>query len=269
MAYEILVLDIDGTLTTSEKKITKETLDAIRIIQKRGHKVVLASGRPTPGIYPVADTLKMHKYGGYILSFNGAKIIDCTTKEVIYQKVLPPELLPEIYDAAIKFDTGLITYDNEQVLVATEVDPYIEKEAKLNRLQYKKIPNFLDYVTFDVNKCLMTAEPEYLAKVEQLMKRRFAGRLSIYRSEPYFLEVVPLNVDKADSLSKLLDHLHLSREQMISCGDGFNDITMIEYAGMGVAMANAQQLVKDAADYITLSNDNNGIAHVINEFMLT
>lgn len=268
MAYEILVLDIDGTLTTSDKKITKETLDAIRIIQKRGHKVVLASGRPTPGIYPVADALEMSKYGGYILSFNGAKIIDCTTNEVIYQKVLPSELLPEIYASAVEFGTGLITYDNEQVLVAGEVDPYIQKEAKLNKLQYKQIPNFLEYVTFDVNKCLMTADPEYLAEVEQKMKERFAGRLSIYRSEPYFLEVVPLNVDKADSLSQLLDYLNLSKEQMISCGDGFNDITMIEYAGMGVAMANAQQLVKDVADYITLSNDDNGVVHVINEFML-
>ncbi|MNC58853.1 Sugar phosphatase YidA [compost metagenome] len=79
---------------------------------------------------------------------------------------------------------------------------------------------------------------------------------------------MPKNIDKAFSLGKLLDHLGLSREQMISCGDGFNDISMIEYAGMGVAMANAQEIVKSKADYITLSNDEDGIAHVIEEFML-
>ena len=268
MAYEILVLDIDGTLTTSEKTITKETLEAIRNIQKRGHKVVLASGRPTPGIRPVAEELDMSSYGGYILSFNGARIIDCSTNEIIYQRVVSSSLLPEIYEAALEYNTGLITYDEDKILVANKVDDYIIKEAKINKLSYEVIPNFLDYVTFDVNKCLMTGDPDHLAEVEKKMKERFEGRLNIFRSEPYFLEVVPMHVDKAESLSKLLDSLHLSKEQMISCGDGYNDITMIQYAGMGVAMANAQQKVKEVADYITLSNDNNGVAHVINEFML-
>ena len=268
MAYEILVLDIDGTLTTTDKTISKETLQAIRNIQKRGHKVVLASGRPTPGILPVAKELEMSKYGGYILSFNGARIIDCSTNEIIYQKVLPKDCLKEIYQAALDYETGLITYDEEQVIVATEVDEYIEKEAFINKLSYKQVPDFLDYVTFDVNKCLMTGEPEYLAQVEVKMKERFAGKLNIFRSEPCFLEIVPMDIDKAESLGRLLDYLHLTKEQMISCGDGYNDITMIQYAGMGVAMANAQQKVKEVADYITLSNDDNGIAHVINEFML-
>ena len=268
MAYEILVLDIDGTLTTSEKTITKETLEAIHNIQERGHKVVLASGRPTPGIRPVAEELNMSSYGGYILSFNGARITDCSTNEIIYQRVISSSLLPEIYEAALEYNTGLITFDEEKVLVADKVDEYIIKEAKLNRLSYEVIPNFLDYVTFDVNKCLMTSDPNHLAEVELKMKERFEGRLNIFRSEPYFLEIVPMHVDKAESLSKLLEFLHLSKEQMISCGDGYNDITMIQYAGMGVAMANAQQKVKEVADYITLSNDNNGVAHVIKEFML-
>ncbi len=268
MAYEILVLDIDGTLTTTEKTISNETLQAIINIQKRGHMVVLASGRPTPGIWPVARKLEMEKYGGYILSYNGARIINCSTNEIIYQKVLPHELLPEIYQAAKEYKTGLLTYDEHSILVATKMDEYIEKEAWINKLPYTQIPDFLDYVTFDVNKCVMTAHPDYLAQVEIKMKERFEGRLNIFRSEPFFLEVVPLHIDKAESLGQLLDYLHLSREQMISCGDGYNDITMIQYAGMGVAMANAQQKVKEVADYITLSNDNNGVAHVINEFML-
>ena len=268
MAYEILVLDIDGTLTNTEKNITEDTLQAIRNIQDRGHKVVLASGRPTPGIRPIAEQLEMSKYGGYILSFNGAKIIDCKTNETIYQKVLPHELIPAIYNAALEFKTGLITYDDDEVIAATDVDDYIIKETKINHISYRQVKNFVEYITFDVNKCLMTGEPEHLAEVENALKKRFEGQLNIFRSEPFFLEIVPLHVDKAESLGKLLDHLHLSKEQMISCGDGYNDITMIQYAGMGVAMANAQQKVKEVADYITLSNDEDGVAHVINEFML-
>ena len=268
MAYEILVLDIDGTLTTSEKTISKETLAAIRNIQKRGHKVVLASGRPTPGIWPIANELELSTYDGYILSFNGARIIDCATNQIIFQKTVPHDLLPEIYEAAMEYNVGLLTYDEEQILSATEIDEYIKKEAWINKLPYTQVPNFLEHITFDVNKCLMTGDPDHLAQVEAKMKDRFAGRLNIFRSEPFFLEVVPLHIDKAESLSELLDYLHLSKDQMISCGDGYNDITMIEYAGMGVAMANAQKKVKEVADYITLSNDNNGVAHVINKFML-
>lgn len=268
MAYEILVLDIDGTLTTSEKKISNDTLNAVLATQDRGHKVVLASGRPTAGIRAVAKQIRLNEYGGYILSFNGAKIINCKTEEIIYQKTLPKDIIPELKAAADEFGVGIITYEEDAIVVGTKIDNYMEIEAKINHLPLKEVENFADYVSFDVNKCLMTGEPSHLAKVEEQMKERFGDIVNIYRSEPFFLEIVPPNVDKADSLSHLLDRLNLSKTQMISCGDGYNDLTMIQYAGMGVAMANAQQVVKEAADYITLSNDEDGVAHVIHEFIL-
>lgn len=267
MAYEILVLDIDGTLTNSEKLISERTKQAIFDLQERGHLVVLASGRPTPGIMPLAKQLKMEQYGGYILSYNGAKVIDCKTGEVIYQKTLPATYIQTLYDAAIEFDTGLITYDKDGVVSARKVDEYVKVECKINKLSVKEIDDFVSYVNYPVNKCLMTGDGLYLAKVEEEMKKRLGDVLSIYRSEPFFLEIMPQNIDKAYSLGKLLDHLGLSKEQMICCGDGFNDVTMIEYAGMGVAMENATQVVKDKADFITLSNDNDGVAHVIEKFM--
>lgn len=267
MAYEILVLDIDGTLTTSEKIISERTKQAIFDLQERGHRVVLASGRPTPGVMPLAKELKMDQYGGFILSYNGAKVIDCKSGEIIYQKVLPVECIKHLFEAAEEFNTGIISYDSDGIVSGRGTDQYVETEARINKLSVKQVDNFVEYVSYPVNKCLMTGEGLYLAEVEVEMKKRFGSELSIYRSEPYFLEIMPQNIDKAYSLGKLLDHLGLSREQMISCGDGFNDLTMIQYAGMGVAMENATQVVKDAADYITLSNDNDGVAHVIEKFM--
>lgn len=268
MAYEILVLDIDGTLTTSEKTISKDTLNAVLKIQERGHKVVLASGRPTPGIRDIAKQIKLNEYGGYILSFNGAKIINCKTNEIIYQKTLPNDVIGDLHKSAVEFGVGIITYSDDEIISGTDIDEYMEIEARINHMPLRKVENFGEYVTFDVNKCLMTGEPSHLAKVEEKMKERYGHFLNIYRSEPFFLEVVPQRVDKADSLSHLLERLNLSKTQMISCGDGYNDLTMIQYAGMGVAMANAQEVVKEAADYITLSNDEDGIAHVINQFIL-
>lgn len=268
MAYEMLVLDIDGTLTNSKKEISQVTKDAIRAIQERGHHVVLASGRPTPGIIPIAKELELEKFGGYILSFNGAKVMDCKNKEVIFQNTIQPELIESIYQAAVEEKVGVISYDDTSIITASEIDEYIEKESKINHMPIKRVDDFVSYINYPINKCLMTGEPSYLATVEERMKARFGDKLSIYRSEPFFLEIMPLNIDKANSLEKLLDALGMSKEQMISCGDGYNDLTMIQYAGKGVAMANAQKEVKEAADYITLSNDADGVAHVIDKFML-
>ena len=91
---------------------------------------------------------------------------------------------------------------------------------------------------------------------------------SIYRSEPYFLELVPLGIDKAQSLTVLLEKLDMKREEMVAVGDGFNDLSMIQFAGLGVAMANAQDVVKEAADYVTLSNEEDGVAAVVEKFLL-
>ncbi len=268
MAYEILVLDIDGTLTNSQKEITKKTLDAILKIQKRGHIVVLASGRPTPGILNLAKELNLSKYNGYILSYNGAKIINCATNEIIHNKVIDRALIPSIYEAALLHEVGIISYEGDTVIAGTPIDEYMIKESKINNLPIKQVEDFVKYINFDINKLIMTHEPAHLEKVEIILKEQFRDSLNIYRSEPYFLEIMPLNIDKAYSLSILLEHLGLSKDQMISCGDGYNDLTMIEYAGMGVAMANARDTIKQAADYITLSNDEDGIAHVIHEFMI-
>ena len=268
MDYQMLVLDIDGTLTTSKKEISPETLDAIMKIQQLGYHVVLASGRPTAGIVPVAKQLQLGKYGNYILAFNGAKIINCKTQQVIYQKILPRNIIPILWEEAIEKGVGLISYENDSVITGTKIDSYMELESKINGIPIRTVDNFPEYIDFDVNKCLMTGEPTILAELERKLKQRFNGLINIFRSEPYFLELMPQNVDKAHSLSKLLVSLGLSAEQMICCGDGFNDISMIEYAGLGVAMENAQDLVKQASDYITSSNDNNGILQVIQQFFL-
>lgn len=266
MNYKIIVLDLDGTLTNSKKEISKPTLDALIDIQERGYKVVLASGRPTPGVLPLAKEVQLDKFGGYVLSYNGAKIIDCRTNEVIYQKTLPGEVIPELYNAAVESNVGIISYDNDCVVVGRELDKYIELEARINHIPPKKVDNFAEYIDYPVNKCLMTGEHEVLLEVQKKLQNKYKSLLSIYFSEPFFLEIMPQNIDKAHSLIKLLNTIGITSEEMVCCGDGFNDISMIEIAGLGVAMENAQDVVKQTADFITYSNDDDGILHVIKKF---
>lgn len=265
---KVLVLDIDGTLTNSEKEISPETKKGLLHIQERGHKVMLASGRPTPGMERYAKELEFEKYGGYLLSFNGGKIINCRTGETVFQKTLPKEVIPGIFKMAVSEDCGFITYMYEEILCGTRMDEYIELESRINGMPVRCVDNFLDYVDFDVNKCLMTASPEKAAMMEKALQEKFGDIMSIYRSEPFFIELMPKGINKASSIDRMLSTVGLKRENTICCGDGFNDMTMIEYAGVGVAMANAQEPVRKAADYITKSNDEDGLVDVIGKFIL-
>lgn len=266
---KVLVLDIDGTLTNSQKIITGNTKQAIIDAMKRGHKVMLASGRPTPGMKRYAEELELSNYDGYLLSFNGGKIIHCKTGEILFQKLLPNEVVKSIYDYAIKNGCGLITYLGDDIILTTKKDEYIEIESKINGMECREVSNFVDYVSnYDLNKMLMTAPPDKAAVFVEELQEKYKDILSIYRSEPFFIEIMPKNVDKAASLDRMLTSLGLTRENAICCGDGFNDKSMIEYAGVGVAMENAQPAVKEVADYITKSNDEDGIVEVIDKFVL-
>lgn len=267
MEYKLIALDIDGTLTNSEKQISTPTLEALLDIQQRGYTVVLASGRPAAGVRNLADELKLDKYGSYVLSYNGGLITDWRTKEPIYKQTLPQSVIPELYDFAVRNNAGIITYENDTIIAGTAINKYMQLEADITKMEIKKVDNFPEYVSFPVIKCLMSGEPELMEGLEKNLKKKYKSLLNIFRSEPFFLEIVPKNVDKAQSLLRLLTSLGLSSEQMICCGDGFNDITMIEVAGLGVAMENAQEAVKSAADFITDSNDDNGILRVINRFL--
>lgn len=265
-SYKMLVLDIDGTATNSRKQVTPETREAVIRLQQAEIPVAIASGRPSQGIAAVADTFQFQKYGGYILAFNGAKIINWKTKECVYSRTLTSSMARRLARDAREFQIGMITYEDSCLVSATPEDSYMEIESKINRLPIYVPESFDRYLEHPVPKCLFTGDPDLLEKVEPILADKYCHEAQIFRSEPFFLEATPKNIDKAYCLEKLLKILSLSREELICCGDGYNDISMIQFAGLGVAMANAQEKVKEVADYITASNDEDGVASVIRKF---
>lgn len=267
MKYKLLVLDIDGTVTNSQKEVTKKTKEAIVRLQERGIPVAIASGRPPQGVYKVAEELEFQKFGSYILPFNGARILNYKTRECVYEKTLPPRLPAKLWKDAKEYGIGIITYRGDEIISGTAPDSYMEIEGKINSIPIIYREDFGTYVDFPVNKCLLTGKPEDLEALEPVFAQKYVHEAQVFRSEPYFLEVTPKNVDKAYCLRHLLEILGIKREEMVCCGDGFNDLSMIQFAGLGVAMANAQEAVKEVADYITeQDNDHDGIAEVIEKF---
>lgn len=267
MGYKLLALDLDGTLTNSKKEITEHTLQTLIEAQEQGVKLILASGRPTYGVAPLADKLQLNRYEGYVLSYNGGEIVDWKTGEMMYKNLLDPQVLPYLYQCAKDNGFAIVTYDGKYILTENPDDEYVLKEAILNVMQIKRVDNFLEAIKHPVAKCLITGEPTRLALLEKEMRQHLAGKMGVFRSEPYFLELVPEGIDKAESLAVLLKEIGIVREELIAIGDGFNDQSMIQYAGLGIAMGNAQDVVKQHADWVTLTNDEDGVAYAVEKFI--
>ncbi len=269
MKYKLLVLDVDGTLLNDAKEITKRTLSALLKIQQMGVRVVLASGRPSYGLMKVAKTLELGNYGGFILSYNGCQIINAQNGEILFERRINPEMLPYLEKKARKNGFALFTYHDNLILTNNSDDEHVLDEAELNDLVVIEEEEFSTAIDFAPCKCMLVSDDEAaLVALEEHWKKRLSGVLDVFRSEPFFLEVVPCSVDKANTLGALLEHLGVKREEVMAIGDGTCDVAMLQLAGMGVAMGQAPDSVKACADYITASNEEDGVAAVVEKMIL-
>lgn len=267
MKYKLIALDLDGTLKNSNNEITPKTKEALIQAQKLGIKVVLASGRPTAGLRHEARELELEKYGGYILSFNGARVVDVQTGKTVYEQTLTIDEAKRSYDRAKEFGLTCITYEDD-ILVTEDIDDkYACAEACINDIPKRKVESFKESLKDPIHKVLLTGQPDYVASIEEEFKKPFGDSLSIYRSAPFFIEVMAKGIDKAASLDKLVKLLKIKQEEVMAFGDGYNDLSMIEYAGLGVAMDNAVAGVKARANEITLSNNDDGIAYTLKKYI--
>ncbi len=266
--YRLLALDIDGTLVNDQKEITAHTTEVLLRAQGQGLRIAIASGRPPEGIASLAGQLRLCRYGGFVMAFNGGAIVDCAAQTVIYERLLDTEVYRHLYERGNTGDFRILSYVDGHIACEDIENEYVKHTATRNRMPLMKIGSFLDVVTFPEPKCIIVGNPDKLEHLEKELVSYYNGRVSIYRSEPFFLEILPQGVDKARCLRLLVSRLGIGREEVMACGDGFNDVGMIQYAGLGVAMANAQQAVKDVADYVTLSNVEDGVAAAVEKFVL-
>lgn len=269
MKYKFLVLDVDGTLLNDEREISKRTLAALLKVQQMGVRIVLASGRPTYGLMPLAKTLELGNYGGFVLSYNGCQIIKAQNGEILFERRINPEMLPYLEKKARKNGFAIFTYHDDTLITDSPDNEYIKNEALLNNLKIIREDEFSTAIDFAPCKCMLVSDKEKaLIGLEQHWEKRLAGTLDAFRSEPYFLEVVPCGVNKANTLGALLEHLGVTREEVIAVGDGVCDVTMLQLAGMGVAMGHSQDSVKVCADYVTASNEEDGVALAVEKLIL-
>lgn len=266
--FDMIALDIDGTVTTSEKHVSAGVKNALVQMAKAGKKIVLASGRPAPGVKRIADEIGLAEIGGYMLCYNGGRIVECSTGKVISSKEVPWKYIRDICADSMESGAIPVTYEGDTVISEDPLNRYAQIEIVINGMEYKAVDDLASFVTWDEPKVLIVGEHEKLVPAEKKLKERFGDSLSIYFSESYFLEVMAPGVDKADSLAELAKMLGTDASRVLAFGDGLNDISMLKRCGISVCMENGCPEAKAAANYITDTNDNDGVAAFLDKIML-
>lgn len=270
MKYKLIVLDVDGTLITEEQTISARTRATLLKVQQMGLRVVLATGRPTHGVMPLARALELDKNGGFVLSYNGAQIIHMPTDERVFERRIDPEFMAYLERGARKRGFTIFTYREDRILTSDASNPHVQREAELNKMRVEEVADFAAAVDFEPCKVMLVSDDEAaLLALEEHWRRRLAGTLDVLRSEDYFLEVVPESVDKANTLSVLLEKEGIDRADVLAIGNGVRDVPMLQLVGLGVAMGNAQDSVKACADVVTLTNAEDGVAVALEKAILS
>ena len=264
--FRAIALDLDGTLTNHDKVVTPRTRQALLLAESKGAIIILASGRPTYGIVPVAECLELEKRGGYILSYNGGNIVNAKTGEKLFSQFLPDAVIPILYKYAKEKNHALLGYAGNEIITEVPDDQFVKEESRINKMDIRKVDNLLDALEPHPTKLLMTGDPTDMIKAEEELVEILGEKMDIFRSAPFFLELVPKGIDKAQSLLRLLSKINLTPADLMAFGDGYNDLSMLKLAGVGVAMANAAPEVRADADYVTLSNEEDGVAEALLHF---
>lgn len=267
MPYSMIVLDLDDTLLRDDLTISPRTRASLIEAQKRGVLVVLASGRPTGAMWRYARELELDLHGGWIISFNGAVINDCRTGEAVFERALAREIIHEIHDHAMAHDAGILTYVDDRIVTPEAVE-WVRVEQTLTGMDVLEVDDFKEAVHRDAIKVIVVEEPERLREIADKIRPAVEDRMSMVISKPFFLEFTDLGIDKKSSLSLLLERTGLVREQVMAVGDSYNDMGMIELAGLGVCVANGRDEVKAMADHVTESNMDDGVAVAVERFVL-
>ncbi|MDO5444543.1 MAG: Cof-type HAD-IIB family hydrolase [Eubacteriales bacterium] len=268
MSIKLIALDLDGTLTNDEKKVTEHTKEVLLAAGKKGVSIALASGRPMLGVSPIAEFLELNSVNSFVMAFNGGQIVNYRTGEVINYVNFNHDYIPEAVSCARRYGMPILTYSDTEIFTEGPLDQWANKEVKNCNKSATLVADLVKTIEFPIVKMMICGDPEKLAVTEKEIAASFEGRLDIYRAEPWFLEMMPKGINKFAGVKMIADSMGLQPEEVMACGDANNDIPMLEYAGLGVAVANASDQVKAIANFISTSNNEDGVAVAVEKFVL-
>jgi len=264
---KMIVMDLDDTLLNDGLTIGNYTKQVINNAHKYGIKIIIASGRPTSAIMKFSKELELEKHNGYVISYNGAVITDCVSEENIFEKKLSIKDFQKVCDLAKEKGLFIHTYLGKRIFTS-EMNEYTDFEGRLTGMPVTKVNNLKNFINSNVIKTLLLGDPDKLKQVEAEVQPILGNDMSINISKPFFLEFTNKQVDKSKTIDVLIKALGIKKQEVMAIGDSYNDLTMIKDCGIGIVMGNAPEDVKVHADFITHSNNYNGVATAINRYAL-
>jgi len=268
-AVRLLALDLDDTLLRSDLTISYQTRNAIKKAEEAGVIVVLASGRIPAAMDQFAGLLGMHKKTGYLICNNGTLIQESHTGKIVYEIRMDVKTALTAFDLADAEGFPLQIYEDD-IMYVSRHNEYTGYDQKLTGLRQVVVENFRGMVGGGCHKLLIPGDPKLLVPLESILRTYLGDSITIFTSKPYFLEILPANTNKGTALEKVADFLGINQKDVMAIGDSMNDEAMLKWAGMGVAMANSDERIKNIADLVTTrDNDDDGVAEVIEKYILS
>lgn len=262
--YKMITIDVDDTLITDDLVVTDGTKQALAKAIDKGVIVTLATGRMYASAKKIATQIELNVP---LITYQGAYVKNLMDGTVLYERFVPKHIAQYLFEYSEKNGYHLQTYYNDELFVK-EDNERVQDYAKTSNIPYSIEPDLEKLVAKPMTKMLMVDEPDLLDKIAEELKPLIGNEVHITKSKPHFLEFMHKEGTKGHALRYLANHFGVDTSEVIAIGDSWNDREMLEAAGLGVAMDNAVQELKDIADYITLSNNNEGVKHVIEKFVL-
>lgn len=265
MDYKLVAVDMDGTLLTPELEISRDTVETVRKVIQKGVIFTLSTGRMYLAALPFAKLLELDVP---VITCNGAVTKCSRTGNVIDIKVIPENYLWEVINYCRDESLSASIYSDDNI--------FMEKGSRNmgihERLDFAEpilVDGFKALADSTVIKIMCSSSDPYALEYKtRKLYEMYKDKLTFYFSLPYFVEIVNKDANKRNALEIIAAKFNIKREEIIAIGDNFNDMDMIMYAGLGVAMGNSPQYLKDAADFVTHSNDEDGVRYVLEKFIL-
>jgi hypothetical protein len=256
-SIKLIAIDLDGTLLNSTNSLSSTTIDSLHRMTKKGIKVVLASGRPYQSIVPIADQLGL---SSPIISANGALVIN-NKIDIIRSLYLDSPISQDIIAYGSQESYAMSVYYNG--LILTNSMKQVEMHRTLEGLSAVYSSNLL--IEEPIVKIIYSDEPQRITNAYNFLKMKFTKRLYMTQSDNIFLDFMNINASKGNALSFIMKLMNISKDQIMAFGNSYNDISMFKICNHSVAMENSPEIVKQEANYVTLSNDSNGVAYFLNQ----
>ncbi|MDO7907324.1 Cof-type HAD-IIB family hydrolase [Paenibacillus sp. JX-17] len=262
--YKLIAIDIDDTLINDKKEVTPATQEALEQAVAKDVVVTLATGRAYASAQQIARQTGLNVP---IITYQGALVKNLMDENVLYERYVPIYAARRLYEYCLENHLHLQTYINDK-LYSREVNQKLIDYCELNKTPYFIEPVFSKVIEQPTPKMLIIDDPDKLDEITPVLHELLGDEVHITKSKPYFLEIMHREGTKGHALEFLAQHFNVDMKDTIAIGDSWNDHEMLEAAGLGVAMGNAIDALKEIADFVTLSNNEDGVKHVIDKYVL-